>query len=198
MQVLLCGAGQAGAELGFLASARLLARLNAVSGRMFPLPPTLAMGQGLKGQVFKGQDSRGGSPSAQLPAECGGPAVAGAGGAPAHGEGRNLGEAAGLAMAPAAPGCGGAAGSCEGARAGPGRTEGPPAAQRRVDEEPTGPDIPDVGSGGGAAAAPAKALGKVLCGRLLMRLCWSGAAGLEVDTSECPTRLDVGVQPAPA
>ena len=182
MQVLLCGAGQAGSELGFLASARVLARLNAVSGRVFPLPPALARVQG--------QGSRGGSPGAQPPAERMGPATASAGGAPAHGEGRDLGEATGSIMAAAAPGCGGAAGSCEGVRAGAGRTEGSPKAERGNDGEPAGPDTPL------AASAPAKAMGKVLCGRLLMRLCWSGAAGMEVDTSECPTRLNVGVQPA--
>lgn len=180
MQVLLCGTGQAGSELGFLASARVLARLNAVSGRVFPLPPALARGQG--------PSSR--NPGEQPPAECRGPATAGAGGVPARGVGRNRGEATGSTMATAAPGCGGGADSCEGARAGAGRTEGPPAAGRGTGGKPAGPDTP------GAASAPAKAVGKVLCGRLLMRLCWSGAAGMEVDTSECPARLDVGAQRA--
>ena len=185
VQVLLCGAGQAGSGLGFLASARVLARLNAVSGRVFPLPPALARNQG-----SRGQGSRGGSPGAQPPAERRGPATTSAGGAPAHGEGRNLGEATGSTMAAAAPGRGGAAGSCGGMRAGAERTEGSPAAERGNDGEPAGPDTP------GAASAPAKAMGKVLCGQLLMRLCWSGAAGMEVYTSECPMRLDVGAQPA--
>ena len=45
MQVLLCGAEGGRPGLGFQASARVLARLNAVSRRLFPLPPALAAAQ---------------------------------------------------------------------------------------------------------------------------------------------------------
>ena len=184
-QVLLCGAGQAGSGLGFLASARVLARLNAVSCRVFPLPPALARGQGFKGD-----------PGVQPPAGGGDSVLAGVSGAPVRAERRDPDELTGVATAVGASGCGTAAGSCEDVPAGAGRTDLPPAAEGGDQGEPAAPETPGAASGVGAAAAPAEGLGKVLRGQLLMRLSWSGASGMEVDMSVCPPRLDVGVQPA--
>lgn len=182
MQVLLCGAGS---ELGFLASARVLARLNAVSCRLFPLPPALARGQG----------SRGGSPGEQPPADLRGPAVAGASCALVGAKGRDFGESAMSAMAFEPVNNGIAGVSCEDMWAGAGHSEGPLSVDMGDLGGPAGCDTPGAASGAAAAAAPAVGMGKVLSGRLLMRLCWSGAAGMEVDTSECASRLDVGAQP---
>lgn len=54
MQVLLCGTEDGRSGLGFQASARVLARLNAVSRRLFPLPPALAAAQNRFGSQMVG------------------------------------------------------------------------------------------------------------------------------------------------
>ncbi len=179
-QVLLCGGRSGQPGLGFLASARLLARLNAVSRRVFPLPPALALRQAPAGpavgsnlgttHVAAGRPCAGAAKDAREPGSA-------SRGAPerALGDGERARGAAPADLAPAhAPAAAPAAQSAATSGPGGGAAAAAGAAARRA--------------GGGPA--------KVVRGALLMRLAWSGARGMEVDNCDVPAGLDVGALPA--
>jgi hypothetical protein len=178
-QVLLCGAGSEQPGLGFLASARLLARLNAVSRRVFPLPPALALrqaqaGSGVGSKPESAHDAAG-RPRAGASEDAREP-----GRASHDASERPLGDgerARGAAAAePASAHAPGTAPAMQLPAGGPRRGAGPA-----------------VGAGAGRAGGGAA---KVVHGALLMRLAWSGARGMEVDTCDVPAGLDVGALPA--